>query len=506
MKKILMYFLSTVLVLTLASCGSTTSKTTSTASNSASSQNSETTPVKKHVLKYLSWGFGTEEENNLTRRMVEAYNAQSTTTRVEMMVPDAGMAYNEFITTMASGNNMPDVFLVTSVPNAVISHWALDLADLTAADSEWNDVEVALRDSITYGSHVYAVPSAQNYVGLFANYDLINDYMTTSEDAATAFAPGAFTTDDWMNMVKAMNDCDVEDGTGVIGTDSVSDAINWMPSALDPTNSIKHFLFDGTKFDYKSDLALNALKKIQELSDKNSQYVLNSIPDTDGDAENPVEIKAKKFGTTDATAIFNNGQMGFRQDGSWAVMPDDIDFDYKFIGFPNSKVISAPDYSCISKNTEYPQEAYDFLKFMTFGSAGIQKRFDIIDNNKDANLSVAGLPITTNKTLYEKWFNYVDINGLKEVYDKVADGSMQVLVEGHKSIPGFESARFTFSTGISIPGVRDGAPLTIGDFLWDVCSGDITINQYTTNMTDDLANRLNKEVDNAYISMGLTRN
>ena len=97
------------------------------------------------------------------------------------------------------------------------------------------------------------------------------------------------------------------------------------------------------------------------------------------------------------------------------------------------------------------------------------------------------------------------INGLEEVFNKVSDGSIEVLVEGNKSVPGFSSARFNFATGISIPTVRDGQALTIGDLLWDLCGGSITINQYTTNMTTDLENRLNQEIDNAYELMGLTR-
>ena len=38
----------------------------------------------------------------------------------------------------------------------------------------------------------------------------------------------------------------------------------------------------------------------------------------------------------------------------------------------------------------------------------------------------------------------------------------------------------------------------MSDFIWDVCSGDITVDQYMTDMKDALAAQLNKYVTDAY--------
>ena len=459
--------------------------------------------TKKTVIKYCHWGFGTEEDNNLIRRRVEAFNKQSSTIRVEIVVPAEGSGYDDFLRTMASANELPDVFMVNSVPSAVIEQWALDISDLVNADSEWQDVPSSLRESITYNGHTYAIPAGQYYMGLFANYDLIDDYLTGSEDAATKFATGAFTTDEWLQMVKDMRDINHTDGTGVIGMNAVGDMINWLPSSLDKTGQMQHFVWNGRSFEFRSELMIEALTKISQLGDKNQQYVLSAVPEYIGEGEEAIENRAAIFGASDATAIFTNGRMGFIQQGSWATAYENLDFNYSFISYPDAKVITASDYLCISKATKNKEAAYEVAKYVTFGEAGLTAMFDIIDNNPDANLSLTGIPLNTKKALSDRWFTYIKMNGLKETFDKVNSGDITVIVEGNKSVPGFLKARYNFSTGIQIEGVRGGAILTIGDFIWDVCGGDISVNDYITYMTEELENRINQEIANDFAAMGL---
>ena len=59
------------------------------------------------------------------------------------------------------------------------------------------------------------------------------------------------------------------------------------------------------------------------------------------------------------------------------------------------------------------------------------------------------------------------------------------------------------NTGISFDNVRDGALLTIGDFLWDTCLGKISVNDYIATMTQELCDKINKLVAEDYEAMGL---
>ena len=248
--------------------------------------------VKKTVVTFCSWNFGTEEDNNLTRRRVEAFNKASSTIRIEMVIPVDGTGYDEFLATMASAGELPDVFFVNSVPTAVINQWAMDITSLAKADSEWEDIPSALRESITYNDHIFAVPAGQYYMGLFANLELIDDYLTGNKSAEEMFAPGAFSTEEWISVVKAMKDINHMDGTGVIGMNAVGDMINWLPATFDATGKTKHFTWNGHEFDFRSEALLDALRVIADLGDPQSQYVYDSIPATAGEGDDSEEYRS----------------------------------------------------------------------------------------------------------------------------------------------------------------------------------------------------------------------
>jgi hypothetical protein len=88
--------------------------------------------------------------------------------------------------------------------------------------------------------------------------------------------------------------------------------------------------------------------------------------------------------------------------------------------------------------------------------------------------------------------------GAKQVYDKVVKGEIRVLVEGNKSVPGFQEARFDYNTGLGFDSVKGGSKLPIKEFVWAVAIGQLSVDQYRTNMTEKLEKELNDNVTYAY--------
>lgn len=449
--------------------------------------------TKKTVVQYCGWDLGTEEEPTLKRAMIEKFNKQSETIRIEMVSPQG--AYDEFLNTMAAGGALPDVFLVNSVPTAVINKLAGDITALATADTEWVNVESSLKEAITYNDKVYAIPAAQNYLGFFANYELIDDYATSiKDDAEVVFEAGEFTTEQFFAVAKEVKNINVNDGTGVIGINATGDMINWLPSSLDVTGKLKHFVWNGESFDFTSQTMIDALTKIQEIGSASAKYTFNSLADPSAEEDPRIAI----FGAADENSVFKNGQMAFMQAATYYSLGE-LDFDWKFVGYPDGKVVSAADFLCISKACKNPEAAFEVAKFFTYGADGYNARYEILEENPD--IALTGLPINTDTTLTEKWFDYITLPGAEEVYQKVSSGDIEVIVEGLKTVPGFQSARFTYNTGITIEGVRDGATLSIGDFIWDVCEGKISINDYISNMTAERAGKINEEITNAFAAI-----
>lgn len=484
MKKILVSALAGICVLGLASCNK---------------EEKPNKPEEKRTrIEYLGWDLGTEEKPTLKSVLIDKFNETNKEIIIDKIYPQGN--YNEFLNTLASSNALPDVYLTESVPANIISKQALDLTSLVNGDNEWNNVVNDLKEVVTYNDKVYAIPSAQNYMGFFANYSLLDEYATweSKEDAVDRFAPGKFTTEQFFDAVKNTKKLN-EDGSSVIGISSTGDMINWLPSSLDKTNKTKHFVWNGEKFDLLGEPMLDAITKIQELGNKQNQYTYTSFgtnvaPDA---AEGTLSEVKKYFGNDNYEVAFQNGQVAFLQAASWNVFTDiNADIDYKFIGYPDKKVVSAADFLCLSSATENKEAAFEVAKFLSYGVQGIETRLNIVQNAApEEGLALGGLPIVTTKELNNKWFENLTMPGFKEVHELVSKGEMQLLVEGNKVVPGYKEARFDYDTGIVIEGVRDGKPLKIGDFIWDVCEGLISKNDYLTNLTTNKLNAINKIIE-----------
>ena len=158
--------------------------------------------------------------------------------------------------------------------------------------------------------------------------------------------------------------------------------------------------------------------------------------------------------------------MGFMQSATYAdAMQETAEFNWEFVGYPDGKVVVASDYLCISNATKYPEIAFEVAKFLSYGSEGVKARFDILDADTEGKIQLTGFPISTNPEIAEKWFDYIVMPGAEKIYNKVLAGEIEQLIEGNKTVPGFQKARFDYDTGIIIEGVRENSTLKIGDLL-----------------------------------------
>ena len=448
------------------------------------------------VVTFCTWSFGTMEEMNMTRRLVYKFNAERDDVQIQIVEPEGD--YDTFLTTMASARQLPDVFMVNSVPKAVINYLAKDITSLTTDDAEWNTIDKALVESVTYSDRIYGIPAGQYYMGFFANYKLIEQFLGDDYYADEAFAPGAFSTEQFIAMVKAMRNINVTDGSGTIGLDSTGDMINWLPSTLDTTGNVKHFVWNSTtrKFDFRSEVMHAALNIISDLGSKTGLFTFENVA---GSGEGAAEAA---FGTGSSSEAFLAGKLGFMASGTWSAFSDSSSLDVEFIGYPGGRVVSASDYMCISRATKNAELAYEVAKYLTFGVYGYESRFAIAEEERTKDpkttITITGLPVVNNAEIADKWFDFIALDGVEEVYNLVSSGEMVLIVEGNKSVPGFQDARFLATTGLSYENVRGGEVLTIGNFIWDVCSGSIAVDQYISDMSEGLAAQLNKNVSDAY--------
>jgi len=462
----------------------------------------------KTVVSFASWNMGTVEQNNLFRRRIKAFNDQSET--IEVRIVEYTGNYDQFLAAQAAAGTFPDVFMSGNIPNHITMGYAGDITSVASADPEWNNLPVALRNAITYSGKIFAVPAALNYLGYYANLDLIEETGTLTD-----FTTMGYTYAQWIQAIENATDTTKLDGTSTAGLNHPADLFNWLPAILDAQSAtplgIGHAGLAGSEFLYNSQPVKDALAAAGSIM--LNGWASESFDNTDPDGDGPlVSPRVARFGTNHWVA-FNNGQLAFQWDGTWsatarATAATAAGFDVQFIGVPGNKVVGVSDFYGISKTTKNLAAAYEVAKWMTFGTDGINSMFDIIENTVpdtaagEVALGISGLPISTNQTIIDKWFTNYPVHGVKEIFEAAAAGTVQVLVEGNKFVPGFTVARFTYNTGIdatiSRPNNAPGSTLSIGDLLWDAQFGKIV---YADYMTQQLQNLINYEFIKAQIAL-----
>jgi multiple sugar transport system substrate-binding protein len=462
----------------------------------------------KTVVTFASWNLGTVEQNNLYRRRIDAFNEQSET--IEIQIVEYTGNYDEFLATQAAAGTFPDVFMSGNVPNHIILGYAGEITDVAENDPEWQNIPVSLREAITYNGSIYAVPAALNYLGYYANLDLIENTGTLTD-----FTQLGYTYADWIEAVENATDTTKLDGTSTAGLNHPADLFNWLPSILDSESEsplgIGHAGLAGDEFLYNSQAVKDALAQAKLIMDNG--WASESFDNTDPDGEGPlVSDRVARFGANHWVA-FNNGSLAFQWDGTWSAQSradnaDTAGFDVQFIGVPGNKVVGVSDFYGISKTADDVEAAYEVAKWMTFGTDGLNEMFDIIENavpdteNGEVSLGVSGLPISTVQSIIDLWFEDYPVYGVQEIFEAAAAGDVEVLVEGNKFVPGFITARFTYNTGIdatiSRPNANPGSTLSIGDLLWDSQFGSIV---YADYMTQELQNLINYEFVKAQLEL-----
>lgn len=511
MKQNVVLFSSLVAALSLVGCNvsssssviSSSSSVSSSSSSSSISSSSVSSTVEPVTIEFLSWGNGAEGTNNLLRARAAAYNAAHTDVQIAV-VDWPGGDYNAYLATLAAAGELPDVMMVNSVPEAATLGYAADISAQTEADAEWENVPVALRDAITYGDYVLGVPAGLFYLGFLANFDLINDYATlpSGMDAREVFsaAGDGYTLQQWFNAIgEIKNTTGVTDGSGVIGTDGPGEWINWMPSALDSTDAIGHYLWKDGRFDFMNAAVYATISAAEANRDAKNFYSSYTSNTTDGEGNVVPGEKQTIFGLDGWDGqVYINGQIGFKWGGTWdGWMMGSIgdSFDYDFIPLPENRIVGVSDFYVVSPGAEDIDAAYDVAKWLTFGNDGLDAATLLAAQN---NWALDGLPLNTTKA--NQWWNSTGtaFPGAKAIYEKASLGEIRVLVEANKYLPGFPQARWSSNTGIdatiSRPDAAEGATLSIGDFMYDAMQGTIS---YTTYMTPTLAATLNGILEDA---------
>ncbi|MFA6722878.1 MAG: hypothetical protein WCS50_06055, partial [Bacilli bacterium] len=185
------------------------------------------------VIRYANWNLGTPEslDTNMERLMINEFMKKYPEIKIEIIerpkIPGTNddMEWINFLTSRASIEALPDVFMADNIPYYVINDWVYNLTDIAGADEEFLNISADIRSAITYDGKIMAVPCAVFYAGYIVNKTLYEDRYQNSPTVESTF-------DELIQLTKAAADHASTNNTGVVGLDGIEHILHWYPAQL----------------------------------------------------------------------------------------------------------------------------------------------------------------------------------------------------------------------------------------------------------------------------------
>ena len=434
-KSLYLFTVLSLCALAITGCGNTTpdNPNPDDGGNGGEQGGQDTGPKK--TITYRSWDLGTETQNNEERRLVKAFEEKENVKVNIVENPGSGDAYWDGI--KASIYNKIDVADVMMVPNLdwpLASQYLRNIKSITDADPDFAKIPSSVRDACTVGNGVYSVPARMNLQGYFVNTTVVERDLNIDTERLSCRSEYA-KVEEIINAAASV--------PGVVGLDSPTHFIDTMASVLDTTGTMGYYTWDGAQYHLDSEAFIRGVQKGREFFD--AKKTLDAYDEADREA---LGLDPETDAKVDA---WNKGKLAIRYGYTYEIPnmleSNSLSNSYKFIGNPGGKITIVGDYYGIYRDTQEPELAYKFAKWMSFGMDGFKKRMELYEPVGSVN----SLPLMDDDTLIDEYFDKFgassEMSGLEDAYSYIKTKSM---VEGVKVVPGYLFARHNKKTGITI--------------------------------------------------------
>ncbi len=485
-KKLLALLLSTVMVAGLVGCGGgddSSSTSTSSSSTSGDKQAATEEKVTEKEINGYTYTLATDltDENieltyfhfdqdetvqYLADRFMELYPNIKVNVKYENVA-----TYNDTLLALIANGDSPDAIMYSDCDFALSNMLLADISEYWKADPETANLADTI-GSAKIGTYMtnaqFAVP-----VKFFPGVMFIDRNVL---ETLNVDVPGQDWT--WPEMIQLIKDCtvlDSPDGMAYYGL-GVYNRLDSYYGIAASQEIIGEFGFNGTEFD----LGVWAVGE-QEFSDlKLGGYVAPAVEtqemeDWAGDWE-------AWFGATGHVALFSEAFWTYQ--GTWATEAFE-QYDLDIIPYVVPAVseadasadhhsIATIDFGGVTTACEYPREAYELLKFMSFGKDGWMTRIEMYNDETLTNASGLALkydvmpaPITKDE---EVWDAYIAMytKGMDEEHvahwENYFASCMQPIPFGWTSIAGYWNYCDEYFNSIGIHTLVDNGTAKAADY------------------------------------------
>ena len=477
-KRIVSCMLTLCMVAGLTACGNSGSGSGS--NNGATSVSGETEEVEIDGITYhkatdlttdeIELTYFNFDQDETTQYLADRFMELYPNIKVNSVYENVA-TYDDTLLTLVSNNETPDVIMYSDADFALSNMLLADITDYYDSDPETKELASTVNDAGlgTFDSgRRFAVP-VKFFPGIM--YVDMNVLKTLNVEA-----PRRDWT--WSEMIDLIKQCTVQDspdGMAYYGCGYLNrlDSYYGIAASQDITGE---FGFDGTDFD----LGIWAVGE-QEFADlKLGNYIApvtetQEMEDWYGDWEG-------WCGSSGHVALFTEAYWTYQ--GTWATEAyDQYNLDIVPYVVPavseedasaDHHSIATIDYGGVTTACQYPREAYELLKFMSFGQDGWKTRIQAYNDTSITNASGLALkydvmpaPITTNE---EVWNAYIDMycadmdDEHRGYWEDYFSTCMQPISYGWTSIAGYWNFCDEYFNSIGIHDLVDNGTAKAGDY------------------------------------------
>lgn len=402
----------------------------------------------------------------LAKRFMELYPNIKVNVKYENV-----STYNDTLLTLVANQQSPDVIMYSDADFALSNMLLSDVSEYWNADGETQNLATTINDAGlgTYQTGArYGVPVKFFPGVMYVDRNVLETLNVEVPDMNWT----------WSDMIKLIKDCtvlDSPDGMAYYGCGYYNRLDSYYGIAA-RQDIIGEFGFNGDSFD----LGVWAVGE-QEFSElKLGGYIApttetQEMEDWAGDWE-------AWFGATGHVALFTEAYWTYM--GTWAT-EEFKQYDLDIIPYVVPAVteedaskehhsIATIDFGGITTATKYPREAYELLKFMSFGVDGWKTRLEAYNDESITNASGLALkydvmpaPITEDK---EVWDGYISMytKGMDEEHvehwKNYFASCMQPIPFGWTSIAGYWNFCAEYFNNIGIHDLVDKGVAKAADY------------------------------------------
>ena len=379
--------------------------------------------------------------------------------------------YNDTLLTLVSNGETPDVIMFSDADFALSNFLVSDISGFYNSDPETAELASTINDAgigCYSTSARFAVPVKFFPGVMYVDLNVL--------EALNVEAPSRNWT--WNEMIQLIKDCtvlDSPDGMAYYGCGYYNRLDSYYGIAAAQT-IVGEFGYDGTDFD----LSIWAVGE-QEFSDLKLGGYIAPVTETQ-EMEDWMGDWEGWCGASGHVALFTEAFWTYQ--GTWATEAfDQYDLDIVPYVVPavseedasvDHHTIATIDFGGVTTSCQYPREAYELLKFMSFGVDGWMTRIEAYNNPEIVNASGLALkydvmpaPITTNETV---WDAYIDMycadmdEEHKGYWEEYFASCMQPIPYGWTSIAGYWNYCDEYFNSIGIHDLVDAGTAKAADY------------------------------------------